>query len=131
MDKEKIDLDKISESINSPIEKAVYLEATEKVIIQRLTGRRVCRKCSAIFHATNMPPKIENVCDVCQGELYQRADDNEETIKKRLDVYLENTAPIIKYYEKQGKLEKVNGDKQSDSLIQQFEKILNENQRAD
>ena len=63
--------------------------------------RRICRKCGAIYHLKNMPSKQEGICDQCQGELYQRADDNEETIKKRMAVYEENTAPIIDYYKEQ------------------------------
>ena len=119
-------LDKILEKVGQAIEYAFYLEASLPVVIQRLTGRRVCRECGAIFHVTNMPPKEENKCDVCGGELYQRADDQEETIRKRMDVYLESTAPTVDYYQKQGKLKKLNADKGTEELLNKCLAILNE-----
>ncbi len=107
------ELDKILKKLNQLIDVALYMESSLPVIIQRLTGRRVCRQCGTPFHIHNKPPKKQGVCDQCGGELYQRPDDNEVTIKKRMAVYLENTAPIIGYYEKQGKLNKVNADQDS------------------
>ncbi|MCU0652012.1 MAG: adenylate kinase [Candidatus Omnitrophica bacterium] len=92
------------------IDLAVYLDSTEKVIIQRLSGRLVCSKCGANFHITNMPPKINMVCDGCGSSLYQRSDDKEETIRRRLDVYKKESAPVIQYYEAKGKLERINAD---------------------
>ena len=74
-------LDKILKDINEPLDYAFYLEATLPVILQRLTGRRVCRQCGALFHIKNRPPKKNDICDQCGGSLYQRADDKEETIK--------------------------------------------------
>jgi adenylate kinase len=105
------DLDKITVSAKKPIDYAIYFESTLSIIIQRLTGRRVCRKCGALFHAVNKLPKKQGVCDLCGGELYQRSDDNEETIKKRMAVYETNTQPIIDYYKKQSKLIRVDADK--------------------
>ena len=104
------ELDKISNKVKHPIDYAIYFETTLPVIIQRLTGRRVCRKCGALFHVVNHPPHKEGICDICGGELYQRPDDNVDTIKKRIAVYMKNTAPIIEYYNKQNKLIKVNAD---------------------
>lgn len=119
------DLDRILEKIGQPIEIALYMETSMPTIIQRLTGRRICRQCGAIFHLTNRPPKKTGACDACHGELYQRADDNEETIRNRMDVYVEKTAPIIDYYEKQGKLERIAGDKEAEDLLKIVVKILN------
>ena len=119
-------LDAILEKINQPIDFAFYMEASLPVIIQRLTGRRICRQCGAIFHMTNMPPKEEGKCDECGGEIYQRADDAEETIRKRMDVYLASTTPVIDYYEKQGKLKKVNADKGTEELLNFLLKALDE-----
>ncbi len=122
------DLDVILVKINEPIDFAIDFEATVPVIVQRLTGRRVCKKCGALFHVKNKPPKKQSVCDVCNGELYQRSDDNEETIKTRLDVYYKNIAPIVAYYEKQGKLRKVDADKGAVATEKSVVKIFNERQ---
>ena len=109
-------LDRILKKIHRPLDYALYLESTLPVIIQRLTGRRVCRGCVALFHVKNRPPRREGICDECGGILYQRADDNAETIKTRMEVYLKNTQPIIAYYEAQGKLKNVDADKDSEEL---------------
>ncbi|OGX34924.1 MAG: adenylate kinase [Omnitrophica WOR_2 bacterium RIFCSPHIGHO2_02_FULL_52_10] len=107
------DLDKILQKLGKPLEYAVYLESSLPVIIKRLTGRRVCRNCGALYHIPNKPPKRKGICDECGGEIYQRADDNEETIKTRMDVYMQSTEPIIAFYQAQGKLKKVDADKDS------------------
>lgn len=103
------DLDKILEGLNASIDATVCMDVELPIIVKRLTGRRICRQCSAVFHITNIPSKVEGVCDHCGGELYQRPDDNEETINNRMDVYLKSTAPIIDYYADQGKLKRVDG----------------------
>ena len=110
------DLDKILNKVKSPLDYALYMEATLPVIIQRLGGRRVCRKCGSLFHIKNRPPKKAGICDQCGGELYQRADDNEETIKTRMDVYLQSTIPIVEYYKAQRKLLTLNGDLESEDV---------------
>ncbi|MCM8792229.1 MAG: adenylate kinase [Candidatus Omnitrophica bacterium] len=76
----------------------IYLDTSEKVVIERLSGRRICSNCQAIYHIKNMPPKKDSLCDVCRGTLYQRPDDTVEMIKKRLQVYLKETQPILDYY---------------------------------
>jgi adenylate kinase len=123
------DLDKILSNVNKPLDYALYLESTLPVIIQRLTGRRVCRNCGALFHINNKPPKKEGVCDLCKGEVYQRADDNEETIKTRMNVYMKNTMPIIDYYKLQGKLKKVDADKDSHEVQEILMQIFNEDRK--
>lgn len=94
------------------IDVVINFVADDEVIIQRLSGRRICRKCGAIFHTKNIIPKKEGVCDKCQGELYQRDDDKPEKIKERLKVYQEKTEPLINYYQEKGLLKtvKVNED---------------------
>jgi len=104
------DLDAILAGLNMPLDFALNLEASFKVLLERLTGRRVCRKCAALYHMTYKPPVKAGVCDVCAGELYQRSDDNEKTIQARMQVYQESTAPIIDYYAKQGKLKKIDAN---------------------
>lgn len=86
------------------------LDSSEPVIVQRLSGRLVCRKCGALFHRTNMPPKREGVCDQCGGELYQRDDDKEATIKKRLAVYRSEVASLLEHYRNAGILTTVSAD---------------------
>ena len=85
------DLDTLLNNLDKPIDCAVYLDASLPVVIERLTGRRICRSCGAIFHMKNNPPKVEGVCNECGGEVYQRPDDNEETIRTRMDMYLKNS----------------------------------------
>jgi len=95
------------------IEKSVSLDAVLELkienseIIRRLSGRRTCRNCSASFHIDFEKPKVDGVCDICQGELYQREDDKEEVIAKRLEIYQDQTAPIIDYYKKAGLLKSI------------------------
>lgn len=118
------DLDAILTRLEKPVDFVVYLDASLPVVIKRLTGRRVCRNCGAIFHIQNNPPKREGLCDVCGGEIYQRPDDNEETIKTRMDVYMQNTKPVIDYYEVQGKLKQVDADKDSREVQKSLMKIF-------
>lgn len=93
-----------------------FLDAPRNVLVERLTGRRTCRKCSANYHVKNIPPKKEGVCDVCGGELYQRADDREETILNRLEVYNRETEGLISRYQKQGLLVRVNSAQGASAL---------------
>ncbi len=92
------------------LEMVIELEVSDEEIIKRISGRRLCRRCSASYHLIYSPPKEEGVCDKCGGELYQRDDDKEETIKRRLKVYTAQTKPLIEYYERRGKLKKVDGE---------------------
>ena len=88
---------------------SLLIDVPEDVIIERLTGRRVCPNCGEVYHLKYNPPKNDNVCDKCGTELIQRDDDKKETVKNRLDVYNRSTAPLINYYERKGKLIKING----------------------
>ncbi len=91
------------------LDTVIDLEVAEDVLMKRLTGRRVCKACGASYHIVNVPPKQEGICDKCGGELFQRADDNEETAKNRIDVYNNETAPLVDYYEKAGNIAKIDG----------------------
>jgi adenylate kinase len=88
---------KLLDDITS-IDVVLNFVADEKIILQRLSGRRVCRKCGATYHIVNMPTKLEGICDLCKGEVYQRSDDTESAVKNRLNEYGRLTAPLIKYY---------------------------------
>ncbi len=87
---------------------APLFEVDDEVVVERISGRRVCRQCGAVYHVKFNPPKQEGVCDICGGELYQRDDDRPETVKHRLFVYYKQTAPIIGYYFCRGILEDIN-----------------------
>ena len=90
-----------------PLDAVLELKIENLEIIRRLSGRRTCRNCSASFHIDFEKSKVAGVCDACQGELYQREDDKEEVIARRLEVYTEQTAPIINYYSKAGLLKSI------------------------
>lgn len=119
------DLDRILSEKTTGVDYALYLKASLSVVIKRLTGRRVCRNCGALYHIINMPPKKDGICDKCGGELYQRADDNEETIKNRMDVYNQSTAPILEFYERQNKLKVLNADEEAAEVLKTALGILN------
>jgi adenylate kinase len=98
------------------VDSVIYIRASDGEILRRLGGRWVCRNCQAPYHATGSPPKVAGWCDRCGGELYQRPDDKVETIKKRLAVYAQETAPLIDYYDKRGKLVEVDGEESAPSV---------------
>jgi len=111
------------------IDKILNFVASEKIIIKRLAGRRICSKCGAIFHVKNMPPKIDGICDKCGGKLYQREDDKPETIKIRAKEYLEKTKPLIKFYTEKGLLANVDANppiEEVDKVISQCDKAISE-----
>ena len=121
------DLDQILSKLNRPLDFVLCMDAELEMILKRLTGRRVCRQCGALFHLTNKPPRKTSVCDLCEGELYQRSDDNEETIRKRLEIYETSTKPIIDYYAAQGKLRRIDANKETIDAHNDLIKIINEN----
>jgi adenylate kinase len=95
---------------------APYVKVSEQVLMERLGGRWVCRKCGATYHMLYKKPAVAGVCDACGGELYQRADDTPETQKHRIDVYLQETAPLIEFYAKKGLLAELDGEKDIDGV---------------
>ena len=123
------ELDAILKKTNSSLDFVLNMEASLPLILKRISGRRICKKCGAVYHLTNKPPKVADVCDACSGSLYQRSDDNEETIKNRMSVYNISTSPILEYYRKQDKLVTFDGDKDTDILFEEFVNFLNENKR--
>jgi adenylate kinase len=92
------------------IDKVVYIKVSQQELLNRLSGRWVCRQCQTPYHAINSPPKAGGKCDNCGGELYQRPDDTVETVKKRLEIYFAQTAPLIDYYTQADKLLEVDGE---------------------
>ena len=113
-------LDEILSRKHLAVDLVVYLNTSDDIIIKRLTGRLVCSKCGANFHVTNMPPKVKGLCDSCQGSLYQRSDDNEITVRKRLEVYKHEVASLIKYYSQAKKLRTLNADLDAAVVLNQI-----------
>lgn len=109
----------------------LLLESPREVLMQRLTGRRVCRRCGAIYHVVNVPPKRTGICDLCGGELYQRADDQEATVVNRLEVYRRQTESLIEHYERQGLLRRVDSSQGPDKLVADIMRILRPTGRED
>ncbi|NOY65278.1 MAG: adenylate kinase [Nitrospirae bacterium] len=119
-------LDQVLSEMNMPLQLALSVDVDFDILMKRLTGRRTCKQCNQMYNIYFSPPKKEGVCDKCGGELYQRDDDKEETIKKRLEVYEAQTAPLIDYYEKKGILKRVNGVGDIDEIFANICKILEE-----
>ncbi|HEY8490378.1 MAG TPA: adenylate kinase [Dehalococcoidia bacterium] len=92
------------------IDRVLYIKVSREELLDRLSGRWLCRRCGAVYHEKFQPPRTPGVCDRCGGELYQRSDDTRETAENRLRVYFEQTAPLIDYYRERGKLVEVNGE---------------------
>ena len=111
-------LDTMLEALNQPLQGVVLLDVAFDELLQRLTGRRTCKSCAAIYNIHLSPAKVADQCDVCQGELFQRADDNEDTIANRLTVYQQQTAPLIGYYQAQNKLHTIAGVGDVNSISQ-------------
>ncbi len=102
-------LDQMLEELKQPLQGVVLLDVPFEELMQRLTGRRTCKDCGAIYNIHLSPSKVEGRCDNCNGTLFQRADDNEDTIGNRLNVYQEQTAPLVNYYQQQQKLHRIAG----------------------
>lgn len=95
--------------LNKDLDRVISLQVDTEALVERLTGRRTCSDCGRGYHVSFDPPAKDNVCDSCGAQLFQRVDDREETIRKRLDVYAEQTAPLIAYYRKAGRLLELDG----------------------
>lgn len=102
-------LESLLRKLGSALDCALSIRVPREVIVQRLAGRRTCRGCGSLYHALFSPPRRNGVCDRCQGEIYQREDDREETVAARLEVYERQTAPLIDYYRKKNLLKEIGG----------------------
>lgn len=109
-------LDKALADRSKAINKVLYIKVSEGELTKRLGGRWICRDCQSPYHIINSPPRVSGKCDKCGGKLYQRADDTAETIKKRLKLYFAETAPLIDYYTKSGKLSEIDGEGDVDDV---------------
>ncbi len=120
-------LDGILEELGMALDRVINIEVDKSFLVDRLTGRRVCRTCGATFHVTNKAPKVEGVCDKCGGELYQRNDDTVETVSNRLDVYAAQTAPLIDYYQSKGVMSSIDGSKSMEDVLAAIRVALGSN----
>ena len=120
--KQAEDLEKIFQDEGSLI--VIYLSASDEFLIKRLSNRRICENCGAIYHLINLPPKKEGICDKCGGKLIQREDDKPEVIKKRIDVYHKLTQPIIDYYRKKGNFFEISGEGKLEETITKIKEVL-------
>lgn len=119
-------LDEFLSESNKKMDIVINLKVEKEALIKRLTGRRVCKDCGASYHIVNIPPKKEGVCDICGGELIQRKDDNIETVENRINVYEEQTAPLIGYYKEAGSLVDFNGEASLDEVFDAIVQAIGE-----
>ncbi len=123
-------LDRELGKLNLPVDLVIYFKTSTDVVISRLTGRRLCKNCGANYHIVNMPPKKKGVCDICGSGLYQRKDDTEETIHKRLEVYNNVTKELIDYYKEKKILAEVSGDLDADRVYGILTGIFNDRNKV-
>jgi len=123
-------LDKALAQEGRAIDEVVYIKVAEEELLRRLSGRWICRKCQTPYHITDSPPRVPGKCDKCGGELYQRPDDREESVRKRLEVYFAETAPLIDYYARRGKLLEIDGEGGMAEVAKRIKTALGEKKRA-
>jgi adenylate kinase len=119
-------LDATMQELKRAIDHVVSIEVDKEELLKRLTGRRTCRTCGAMYHLIFDPPTRDGICDKCGGELYQRDDDQEETIRERLQVYEEQTSPLIAYYREKGLLRTINGVGEIEEIFRAIVKAIEE-----
>ena len=120
------ELDKQLTELSMKLDIVLYFNTPEEVTITRLTGRRVCPQCGFNYHITNIPPKVEGICDECDVPLIQREDDKEETIKNRLKIYEQQTSPLLDFYKEKGLLREVRGDHDVNQLFEELKELFKE-----
>jgi adenylate kinase len=117
-------LDKVLAAMNSGIDHVISIEVDKGELIKRLTGRRTCRQCGRGYHAIFDPPLNKDICDKCQGELYQRDDDNEDTVRNRLEVYDSQTFPLIQFYKEKDLVRSIDGQGGIQQIFDRIVKVL-------
>ncbi len=123
-------LQNIMTELNKNIDAVINIEVAPEVIVDRLSGRFICRDCGATYHKLYNRPKVEGTCDRCGGhDFYQREDDKPETVKNRLDVNIKNSEPILEFYKEAGIRYDVDGDRDIDDVFNDVKKIIDENAR--
>ena len=119
-----VDLDKILDTLNMKIDYILNLEVDDEVLKDRITSRRTCSKCKAIYNTKTHNPKVDGVCDICGGEVIQRKDDTLEALTTRLEAYYAQTKPVIDYYKKDRQVSSINADQTPDNVFEDIKSIL-------
>jgi adenylate kinase len=117
-------LDRALEEEKIPIELVVDLKVPQDILLRRLSGRRICGNCGEIYNVYTLPPKAQGRCDKCSGELYQRADDTEEVVRHRIEVYTQETQPLVEYYQHRGKLSEIENENDINVVRERLLKLL-------
>ncbi|WP_413586577.1 adenylate kinase [Bdellovibrio sp. HCB274] len=117
-------LDNLLNKMTLSIGKAIFLEVPMEILMDRLTGRRVCKSCGAVYHIVSKPTKTAGKCDNCGGEVIQRNDDKADVIETRLKTYQEFTSPLKEFYKKSGKYIEVDGNRDTEQVYKEIEKII-------
>ncbi|CAM4211488.1 adenylate kinase [Lederbergia lenta] len=117
-------LEVILADLGKKIDYVINIDVDQSILMERLTGRRICKNCGATYHLVFNPPAEAGVCDRCNGELYQRADDNAETVQNRLDVNVKQTQPLLDYYNEKGYLKNINGQQHIDQVFSNLDELL-------
>ena len=115
-------LDEELQKLGLSLDKVINIEVAKKELVERAVGRRICKDCGSTYHIKFNPPSQNGVCDECGGELYQRKDDTQETVRKRIEIYLQETKPLINHYKKHDILVKIDGEQDIDNV---FSDIVN------
>jgi adenylate kinase len=111
---------------NKAIDRAIYIRVGEEELVSRLAGRWSCPNCGAVYHEKNQPPKTAGACDNCGARLTQRKDDQADVVRTRLEVNLKNLQPLLDYYEKQGKLAEIDGERHTNEITEELKRLINE-----
>lgn len=117
-------LEEITSSLDRKINYVINIDVNQEILLERLTGRRICKSCGSTYHLVFNPPAKEGVCDRCGGELYQRADDNAETVENRLQVNIAQTKPLLDFYETKGYLRNINGQQDINKVFADLDELL-------
>lgn len=117
-------LEEILTRLNTHLDHVINLKVDRVKLLARLTGRRICKSCGATYHVIFNPSKKDSICDIDEGQLYQRSDDNEVSVGKRLDEYINKTSPLLEFYEKKGLLRQIDGEKEIDAISVEIVSIL-------
>jgi len=119
-------LDRLLKDLGHSLDAVLYFQVSEPELLRRLTGRRLCRRCQTAYHLVSAPPRRPGVCDRCGGELYQRPDDSEETVRRRLEVYSRQTAPLLDYYGGRSLLSTIDGEGSVEAIAAAIRRAVTE-----
>ncbi|WP_059174143.1 adenylate kinase [Bacillus sp. FJAT-27445] len=117
-------LESILDGLNKKIDYVLNIDVDQSILMERLTGRRICKNCGSTYHLVFNPPAVEGVCDRCGGELYQRADDNADTVQNRLDVNMKQSKPLLDFYTEKGYLRNIDGQREITEVFADIESLL-------